>query len=431
MGTRCLGAFWLAGVVSVLLAAPALAQRAAVDSAQTLMRAAIQAYQEEAYPVFLEKTRAAESLRPGHPGLTYNLAAAYARNGQSEQALAMLQRYADMGLVARPEEDSDFEPIRNDPRFSDILRQIAHSAEPVGEAEEAFRLADPAFIPEGIAYDAPRDAFYVGSVHTRRIVRVDAQGVQVFADSTDGLWSVLGIAVDAERRHLWACSAALEQTRHVSEAEKGKTALFLFDLDTGTGLRTYALPAAETPQVLGDLVLSAGGKVYVTDGRSGAIYSADPGRTTLQEVLTPGRLVSPQGLVLLEDEQRLLVADYSLGLVSVDLATKVVDVLEPPPHTTLLGIDGLARYGNTLLAIQNGVRPHRVLQIHLNETHDQLVSAEVLTANLPAHDEPTLGTVVGDMFYYLGNSQWGRFRRDGSLPPAAELTAPIILKVAL
>lgn len=431
MGTRCLGAFWLAGVVSVLLAAPALAQRAAVDSAQTLMREAIQAYQEEAYPVFLEKTRAAESLRPGHPGLTYNLAAAYARNGQSEQALAMLQRYADMGLVARPKEDSDFEPIRNDPRFSDILRQIARNAEPVGEVTEAFRLADPAFIPEGIAYDAPRDAFYIGSVHTRRIVRVDAQGAQVFADSTDGLWSVLGIATDAERRHLWACAAALDQTRHVSEAELGKTALFLFNLDTGAVIRTYDVPSADTPQVLGDLVLAPGGEVYVTDGRSGAIYRANPDHPTLHEVLTPGRLISPQGLVLLDDEQRLLVADYSLGLVSVDLETQALHVMEPPPHTTLLGIDGLARHGNTLLAIQNGVHPHRVLRIQLGETRDQLVAAEVLTANLPQHDEPTLGTVVGDTFYYIGNSQWGRFRRDGSLPPAAELTPPIILKAAL
>ena len=36
--------------------------------------------------------------------------------------------------------------------------------------------------------------------------------------------------------------------------------------------------------------------------------------------------------------------------------------------------------------------------------------------NLEHFDEPNLGTVVGDEFYFIANSHWNRFDRDGNLP---------------
>jgi hypothetical protein len=49
--------------------------------------------------------------------------------------------------------------------------------------------------------------------------------------------------------------------------------------------------------------------------------------------------------------------------------------------------------------------------------------------NLEVFDEPNLGQVVGDSFYFIANSHWNRFDREGNLP--ADLAGPIVLKIDL
>ncbi len=51
--------------------------------------------------------------------------------------------------------------------------------------------------------------------------------------------------------------------------------------------------------------------------------------------------------------------------------------------------------------------------------------------NHPRMEDPTLGCIVNDRFYFVANSQWGAFGKDGNLPPAEQMQAPTILKVRL
>ena len=44
-------------------------------------------------------------------------------------------------------------------------------------------------------------------------------------------------------------------------------------------------------------------------------------------------------------------------------------------------------------------------------------------------NEPTLGAVHGDDFYFVANSHWNRFDRDNRLPQG--LSGPIVLKLSL
>jgi hypothetical protein len=54
-----------------------------------------------------------------------------------------------------------------------------------------------------------------------------------------------------------------------------------------------------------------------------------------------------------------------------------------------------------------------------------------LEAANPAFQEPTLGVVVEDTFYFVANSQWNRFDDQGHLPPAQQLQEPLILALPL
>ena len=56
---------------------------------------------------------------------------------------------------------------------------------------------------------------------------------------------------------------------------------------------------------------------------------------------------------------------------------------------------------------------------------------EVLEANNPLFDEPTLGALVNEYFYFIANSQWGLVDDKAQLGPAEKLADPIILKIKL
>ena len=123
------------------------------------------------------------------------------------------------------------------------------------------------------------------------------------------------------------------------------------------------------------------------------------------------------------------VADYVGGLYRVSLSTGNAERVTPHESTNDYGIDGLYRYKNKLIAIQNGIQPNRVVEFELSADGSAVIASKILAMNLPEFDDPNLGEIVGDNFLFIANSHWPKFDRDGNLPE--ELTGPIVLKIEL
>ncbi len=111
--------------------------------------------------------------------------------------------------------------------------------------------------------------------------------------------------------------------------------------------------------------------------------------------------------------------------------TKAVSPISPAADTALIGIDGLYFYKQSLVAIQNGTNPHRVIRLFLGPKHREIVKSEILEANNPLFDEPTLGVLVKNELYYVANSQWETINKKGELAPDDKLREPVILKLRL
>jgi hypothetical protein len=131
-----------------------------------------------------------------------------------------------------------------------------------------------------------------------------------------------------------------------------------------------------------------------------------------------------------KDGRFLFVADYVQGVVRVDLASRKTVLLETPPRLVTTGIDGLVVAGDSLVGIQNGIEPHRVVRLKLDPAGERIVEGTVIERANPHFDEPTLGTLVGRDFYYVANSQYGAFGEDGR-PDPARLKPPVVLKLPL
>ena len=167
-----------------------------------------------------------------------------------------------------------------------------------------------------------------------------------------------------------------------------------------------------------------------SEGAAGILYHFNSVSGAFTALTAPDQLASPQGLVLSKDQKILYVADYTQGLYTYDIAAKALRRLDVAPSLCVYGIDGLYRYENSLIAVQNGIRPHRVIRLSLDEAGRQVTHARVLAANLPAFDEPTLGVIIGNRFNFVANSQWNKFNDKHQLPKTG-LHSPIVLRIAL
>jgi hypothetical protein len=427
-------------LMAVCLATNPLAGEDPVARSRELYQMAIAAYNAKDYGEYLRTVREIDALRPNHPRVVYMLAGALALNGDGDAAITTLNRLADLGLVAEPAEDEDFAGVWDTEAFQTVLDRFAANARPVGRSAEAFTVpGQDNFIPEGVAYDPLSGHYYLGSIYKRAIVEVRPEEARAFGawERGDGLWSVFALRVDPARRVLWACSSAIEQTRWVTEDEIGYAGVFKYDLTSRLPVKRFVLSNRRGKHLFGDMALTRSGDVYVTDSIECSIYRIGGSTGVFERWFESDRFASPQGIAFSDDERYLFVADYSHGVFRIDSESRGMQLLPVPDDLTILGIDGLAYYDNTLVAIQNGVRPHRVVQFDLNGRRDRIISWRVLEANHPDFDEPTLGIVVpgpdreSASFFYVANSHWGAFDRNGKLRQDADLSPPVILKLDL
>lgn len=393
-------------------------------------RAARRAYEAKAFPDYLSSMEKANAARANHPRLIYNLASAYAMNGQDENALQTLERLARMGLGYAIEKDDDFKRLADHPKFKDLLKTFVVNRGHIGASERAFELKDTDLITEGVAHDVKTGTFYVSSVHQRKIISVRKDGsVRDFSSETDGLWGVFGIRVDPKRRQLWVTTMAAPAMKGFVESERGQSAIFRYDLDSRRLVKKYILPAGER-HALGDLAFDDSGRIYATDSASPVVYTIDPKSDEISELVRSDIFVSLQGVAADPKGRWIYVADYSKGIFSIDPASKKITQLMATEDITLLGIDGLYLYGSggDLIAIQNGVTPNRVVRFTLSG--DRISRFKTLAAGHPDFMEPTLGVMSGDHFYYIANSQWPLVGEKGELD-REKLKRPVVLKIDL
>ena len=210
---------------------------------------------------------------------------------------------------------------------------------------------------------------------------------------------------------MWVTAAVVPQ----GAGHEGPSALIAFDL-RGRLKNIFTVPD-EGRHVLNDLTAAPDGTIFASDARDGSLYRLAPGATVLTHLGKQGLLKSPQGMAVGGDGKFLLVADYSLGLVKVDVATADVVPLKIPGGTNVKGIDGLARLADgSFLASQNGTRAPHILRLTLSQDWSELVSLETVAQDDAAVADPSLVMADSSGAYVVGVSQWGSFGQEQQAP---------------
>jgi len=271
---------------------------------------------------------------------------------------------------------------------------------PAGRIARVIRLDRDDLDPEGIATIGQE--WILGSMANGSLYRVNASG------ATRLIWRepaakrrVFGVRHDPQRDLVWACSNGPDD-RHAQPQ------LLRIELEP-LAVARYTVP--DPYALCNDIALLPDGAVAMSDSQRGAIWQLTM-NGQWRTLAAAGSLGYPNGLTYLPEAQRLVVADLR-GLWTIDLAQpRLVGIAAQA--TFVGGVDGLYAVGTELVAIQNGLRPHRVLRIALSPDARQATRVTVISSNMPELATMTTAALRGGDITVLAGSQLVQLVSSGS-----------------
>jgi hypothetical protein len=298
----------------------------------------------------------------------------------------------------------------------------------IAQPKIAFRIAERDLIPEGITYDAATKKFFLGSIHQSKILTITLDGkVNDFVQrGSYGLKQVLGMKV--QDGVLWVCNNSASYDT-VSKDPGAK--IHLFDSKTGKFLKVYSVNDGNK-HLFNDLVFAPNGDVYISDSEGGSIFRIKKNSNELEQFLPANTLRYPNGVIVSNDGKKLLVSTGTAeGVLSIDFESKEI---KPVQHHKFMffGIDGLYRYKEAWIGIQNVVYPESIVKIEPSADETSILKISTLVADHPQFDSPTTGVIVGDEFYFIANSQLMQIvGNKGVIKKPTELKETLIMKISL
>lgn len=413
-------------LLSLSCATAAIAQNPEVNRYVAVARKAVAA---KDYATAYDNLVKAHAFHPYHQGIMYQLGIMSALTGKPDESISYLRKALhvnagyklDIPELASVKGRADFQQLQ---QLQNDLQKV------VATSDTAYVLKDRGFHAESVAVDGVTGMAYVGSVRKRKIVAIDTQGNtrDLTKSGEHGLTAVLGLRVDAARKSLWACSSPMEEMEGYDSLLPSR--VYRFDLKTGKLLSQYET-SAKTGHIFGDLAIGPGGQVLVSDSKTNEIYVVNEKAGTLDRFFTDSGFWNIQGMSFTDDGKYVFISDYIKGPYRLELSTRQLIKLNTLVENSLKGIDGLLYHKGTLLALQNGTSPLRVMRFTLNGSFDTIISVEIVDRGRPELNEPTQGSLVESDFYYVANSQWGGYVENHTPKPDKELQDIVVLKYRL
>jgi hypothetical protein len=361
-------------------------------------------------------------------GLSYQYARAEAMAGHRDLVLAHLADYAASGLTRNIATDSNFVTLLRDSAFTSLAARIRDNAAPCGAGGSTIGSVLAAGVCEDVAPTG--DGWVVTDVSGGGLYAFDAAGHARHQAPIAAGWGVFGIRRDEKRQRTWITLSAMPTTEGFASADSGRTALVMLDASMTKVLHRYE-PPRDRARHLGDMTLAPDGAIYVSDGFAGTVFRLRLGSESLERMLPDDVLDSPQTPAVAADGRRVYVPEYGRGIVLVDPLTHSFTRVEGGPALFLSGIDGLYRDGGSLLAVQNGANPKRIVRLTLDGKGTRITGWSCLVQATPGLGEPTHGCIAGRDFVYLANSGWDRVGPDQKLQPDPEAKPAELRRIAL
>jgi len=381
-------------------------------------------------PRFIWVLKRVGELSPNSGELKLQLALAYAKIDDKPHAYDTLIRMQTQGFGYDISKDPRFDAIHGTKVWDYLVANLNVNAKQFGEGKTAFTLAKGDYLYDALVWDAKRGDLLVGSVRDGSIRRVDAHGkvsdfIKPGADN--GLWGVDALAVDAAHGKLYAGSSSTAIYQGFNGDNAGKAGIFEFDLATGKFQKKYVFDAGAGTHRLTALAVAADGKVYAADAARKQIFKLEDGK--LRDIVNNPKLTRFSALTVSGDGRTLYLADYALGIFGFDLATgKAFEVAYDQSRLVLGGIVSMNWFDGTLVVVEDGMVPKRIMRLQLDKDGRKIASAMPLDVAHAEFASLSASTIAGDKLYTIVNRQAGLYDDHGVLTDADKLAPTTIFR---
>jgi hypothetical protein len=295
---------------------------------------------------------------------------------------------------------------------------LAHAAIPPAQ----IAIPGEKIFPESLT-SAGNGSVIIGSIGARTIWRASPGSSTAEAwikPGTDDMQSIFGVFADPKSNTLWACSNASGPPGSVPAS----SALYRFDLKTGSPRGHYAMPTAGA--LCNDIAIDAQGNVYATDSLNMQVARLAKGAQTLEVWAGADSGFGAKGGVLdgiAVLGNRVVVNTLGTGkLFSVPIQKdgKAGSVAEIQLDRTVERPDGMRSFGKSSLLLVESGSVGRLLKVALNESSGTVT---VVKEGFPSG--PVAVTVVSTTAYVLEGQLAARRDPNIALKPFEATAVPV------
>jgi hypothetical protein len=366
--------------------------------------------QEGNWPLYEATMKRVNQLRPHAGNILLELAAAYAMQDNKPGGYEALLTLRDQGYGFAVEDDDRLNSLHGTEIWRFLVEGFKDNRGPKGSGRVAMQLPAGDLLVEALAWDPKRKALLTGSVRTGEVSIADTDGKLtplIRPDAENGLWGVFEMATDPARDALYVASAAIPHAKPAKGEDYGRAGVWKFTLSTGAFVSRAVLPRDGRNHLITGLAVGPDGTVFAADSQTRQIFKLEG--ETLRPIVDNQRLSSIRGITVDPSGKHLYFSDYELGLFALELSTgKPID-LKVSKSVTLFGIESLYWQDNSLVAVQNGMRPQRVVRLVLTPDGTGVSASLPIDVGQTDWGQITRGAIADNRLYLLANSQKGGY----------------------
>ncbi len=372
-------------------------------------------------------------LRPYNANFKFALARAYAMVDDKTSSYNLLVELQNAGLSYPVGDKEGFENIKGTRVYDYIEEGMRDNGKPFGEGQNVGHISQhySGMLFENLAYDSKKERFLLPSVRTGAIYELtkDQQFNEVIAAAQPqtGPWGAVDLVIDQAQDVLWVASATMPQYNGTTQENFGNSMISKYRLSTYELLNSFALKPGKDPILFSALHLSANGNLYFVNLFNQEVFKVNKDGEAIDSLVALPRFTSIKAIATNAKESILYISDYDQGLFALDLSNKKLGKIGGKGQGFYGGFDDIFYQDGDLVAIQNGVKPARLMRLMLDE--DVLLkNMYPLEAGREEFKALSKGVLVGEDVYYFANSQWGKMDFSGRLLPELQWEDQLIMK---
>ncbi len=271
---------------------------------------------------------------------------------------------------------------------------------------EQIKFMAPKLYPEGVTINEKQNVFYVSSVTTGTIGKVDMNGKYSVFYTDSSLKSSFGMKVNSKQNRLWVCISDPNHSKYSTPQTFKKMArIIALDLSSGKKIADIDLSAiTEGKHFANDLAFDDNDNIYITDSYSPCIYKISP--AGVASVFATSDMfksvdVGLNGIVYHPDDFLIVDHNTSGSLYKIDIKNPS-GITKVEIKELLPGADGmlLDKQNNLTVIVNKGInRAYRYM------SNDNWKSATLAgsTSTLDRFNNPTTGFFKGSDTYLLNS----------------------------